>query len=262
MKPTNNLLLNNTNRKTTTKNKILGTFLFGGLTTFTFSLGIWQTKRYFDAIKKEKKLATTTSEDMNKQLEINLKDIDLKHAVVVGPRKSPPPSSPSNHSVTNSTGYYIYAPILSSSNILLCLGWTSLLGTDHKTLLPPKERIQLLLESTTNQNQIPLVTCTPGETESGNWFSPTNPIGQGVLLWTNKSDLIRETNILSSQSNKLVGDDDVQIWDVRHGLDPKIFIPRPFHGSGWLNPNIHAGYAITWFSLTLAGIFLTRRVVM
>jgi len=204
-----------------------GLALFGGLTALTFGLGSWQTARFAESLQRKE-----AAESPRAAVELRGDGaVDTSRLVTVGPRKSP-------NDRDRRRGYLVYAPTR-TNDALVCLGW----ATEQDL---PAVRAALAREL----ERGPL-RCDPrNAVELGNSFAPANPVGTRRLHWASRADLLREAGLA----------DDAVVMDALNPPSPPL-VPRPAVSTTWLRPEVHLGYAATWFSLTVAGVFLTRKLV-
>ena len=214
----------------------VGLVLFGSLTLTTLGLGTWQTRRYLDARERMGRAASDVEVGAGNRVDgVDPAGVRMERAVLVGPR-----TSPAEDTLVKVKGYYVYAPVaVKGEDVLACVGWTdeanALKFVRERGLAFPK----------------PLSMVLRDEAERGNAFSPRNPVGTKQLLWASKEDMMREAGLPPT----------ARLADVLNPPSPP-FTPRPLANQGWLKPETHLGYAATWFTLAVAGTFMTRRLVM
>ena len=202
-----------------------GLAFFGGLTALTFGLGTWQTARFFESL--EKRRAAQAS-----RVEVRVEGVDTSRVVTVGPRRSPAGERDRRQ------GYVVYAPTR-DDDALVCLGWA------------PERDLPVVGAAVSGALARGPLRCDPRDAvEVGNSFSPTNPVGTRRLLWASRADLMREAGLPP----------DAVVLDALDPPSPPL-VPRPAVSSSWLKPEVHLGYAATWFSLAVAGVVLTRKLV-
>lgn len=200
--------------------QIVGKLLFGSLTLFTFGLGAWQTYRYFE-VKPE--LAEENDPNL---VHIRVGNLDLNRSILLGPRKL--------HTESKEYGYFVLTPSAKDA-LLVCIGWMP------KT---SKEPIEFIKPSTDTI----AVHANRGE-ERGNYFSPPTPSPDGTFLWAN-----RETMLLAVGLDPQTARIGETYEAISNQLKPKQK-PEPY-----LTKWTHAGYATTWYSLTLAGWWMMRKM--
>jgi cytochrome oxidase assembly protein ShyY1 len=202
------------------RNQIVGKALFGSLTAFTFGLGGWQTYRYFEIPNKG-------GVDHHSLVSIPTSNFNLSHPVLLGPRK--------HESDAKQFGYYIFVPSVSDS-LLVCIGWIKKRDwaegqLDELKFTTPEMSIQLNVGA-----------------ERGNYFSPHTPSADGTFLWAEKEAMLFTAGLPSTAS---IG----ETYDtVTNLLQPKA-VREPY-----LTKWTHAGYALTWYSLTCAGLFMMKHM--
>lgn len=161
-------------------------------------------------------------------VEIDASKLRFKDSVLVGPRPVQGKTK---------SAFYVYAP---TEDSLVCLGWT-----DEQPSVQVLEKTQVVAPHTLK------VLVHPGE--SGNSFAPTNP-DTGPFLWVERARMLERVG-LSPQLASLSETYEQVETSSSLKLHPKAR-PEPY-----LTKWTHAGYAVTWYSLTLAGLVMMRRMV-
>jgi len=154
---------------------------------------------------------------------IKASDLVLNRPVLVGPRKG---------GAANKPGYYVYIPS-PSENVLVCLGWTQDKAPDLSSIKFSKETFDIFTR----------------HGEKGNRFSPANP-PNGPFLWMDEDQMLRVAG-LEAPAAKLA-----EVYDV---VAPGVLAPKE-RPEPYLTKWTHAGYAATWYSLSVAGVFMMRKM--
>ena len=203
------------------RSSALGKFLFGSLTASTFGLGCWQTARFLEE-KPESRV-----------LQISPKTLDVNRPIWVGPRSGGPHKK---------TGYYAYLPS-PDDHALVCIGWTPKMLSDLSTL-----RQDLIQDKK--------VEAVVRKGEPGNRFSPPNP-PNGPFLWMDETQMLKAAGFTSVEE-ACVAETHEPVLNNRNGASI-LFFPKE-KSQPYLTKWTHAGYAVTWYSLSIAGILMMRRM--
>ena len=242
-----------TTTTTTVGRQAVGGAVFGGLVLGTFGLGVWQTKRFF--------WKTDVIEDRKRALEVDAQRRSVEDAreqptyersilrgsfvaskqVLVGPR-SPPPGlvEKAQGMGRGPIGYEVVTKFVdeTGAECLVNRGWV------------PTGR-----EPTCPEGQLDLVVV-PDKGEPQKTFSPPNTTRN--VLWV-ELGFIADVLGLSKKDNDVPYF--IALADGQTGDDwPKPRSPVQCLAVN-IDPPTHAAYAITWFSLSLFGAFMTRRIL-
>lgn len=201
--------------------QVLGKILFGSLTASTFGLGCWQTARYF-----EKK---PDVEDDDLKAIVRPKRLDYDRSVLLGPRKVKDGGK---------RGYYVYAP-QEGDNLLVCVGWSS---EDPQAIRARLKRVEKVSGDVELRGFVTLG-------EPGNRFSPPNPTDGKPFMWAERAGMLKAAGLDPERS---------ELVDVFQAIVPGF--EKKNKPEAYLTKWMHAGYAATWFSLSIAGVFLTRKL--
>lgn len=275
-----------------------GKVLFGSLCAGTFVLGTWQTQRYFEkevliaAREEQMQLEPMTSIS---QLARLVKSepfrrwhmrgtFQHKGEVLVGPRGIPPGALPKKSKPqgvmgdTNTTGpqgYFVVTPFditeetatsKSTRTILVNRGWV------------PKEFVDQT-SSTKGLWSRPegnvSITGVPMKIEEPKWIKPQHDFSKKPLrlLYFDESALKVTLDRMRPPHDQhhVTEEDDksivllTQIKDDNNSAGGKLSFPlqSPIDkvGEYKISPMIHAGYAATWFGLSGAGMYMTRKLL-
>lgn len=200
----------------------MGKALFGSLCGFTLALGAWQTYRYFEVPSQP----SAEEHDPN-LVRLRTSRLDLSRSVLLGPRKL--------HTESKEYGYFVYAPSV-QDQLLVCLGWM------------PKSAAMEQTKGLTLAAEEVAVHCNRG-VERGNYFSPPTPSKDGTFLWANRDAMLLAVGLDPGASR------------VGEVYEPACNELRPKHKpEPYLTKWTHAGYAVTWYSLTAAGLFMMKKM--
>mmetsp|Transcript_18980 Transcript_18980/g.41352 ORF Transcript_18980/g.41352 Transcript_18980/m.41352 type:complete len:355 (+) Transcript_18980:86-1150(+) len=279
----------------------LGTLFFGSLCASTFGLGVWQSRRYFEKIdqveRRELELAAdpveldrftiaaadaanddddddnidedTTEDSAAARTTASYRRLitrgEFMHddEVLVGPRGPPPgalassgPSSgrSSGGMASSPQGYFVITPMRCSDGrgtILVNRGWVPM--SYYKQDVPWSRPAGTVA-----------VVGVETKTEQPKFLSPEhdkrNP---KTLLWMDRV-AIEETTGTKGLAPLLLTETIVVNNDEPSGNDAPLFPVRPNAetvGEFKVTPFTHAGYAVTWFGLSSAGMFMTRKLM-
>jgi len=279
----------------------LGTLFFGSLCASTFGLGVWQSRRYFEKIdqveRRELELAAdpveldrftiaaadaanddddddnidedTTEDSAAARTTASYRRLitrgEFMHEdeVLVGPRGPPPgalassgPSSgrSSGGMASSPQGYFVITPMRCSDGrgtILVNRGWVPM--SYYKQDVPWSRPTGTVA-----------VVGVETKTEQPKFLSPEhdkrNP---KTLLWMDRV-AIEETTGTKGLAPLLLTETIVANNDELPSNDAPLFPVRPNAetvGEFKVTPFTHAGYAVTWFGLSSAGMFMTRKLM-
>lgn len=273
---------------------VAGKAFFGSLCAGTFGLGVWQTQRYFEKVelvaKREKEMnmppitlephvTMSKSEYMklsnsNKQQKNDTFEDDregfrrvqisgtFRHEdeVLVGPRgppkdtlgnKGPLSGRSSGGMGVSPQGYYIYTPLTRRNNegtILVNRGWVPI--SYEKNNLPWNRPTGIV-------NLVGVTT----EAEQPRFFSPPHPTPP-KLLWLERNVLEERTG--TTGLAPLIVTETANDNIATAPKDTISFPVKPVDktvGEFAVLPETHAGYAITWFGLSGAGVFMMKKML-
>ncbi|KAH9251121.1 hypothetical protein BASA81_011020 [Batrachochytrium salamandrivorans] len=202
--------------------QLLGKALFGSLCGFTMALGVWQTYRYFEVPSQP-----LAEEDDPNLVKLPTNRLDLSRSVLLGPRKL--------HTESKEYGYFVYSPSL-QDQLLVCIGWM------------PKSVAKEEGTGLTLAAQEITVHCNRGA-EKGNYFSPPTPSKDGTFLWANRESMLLAVG-LDPQTSRMGETYQPTCNELRSKHKPEPYLTK------WT----HAGYAVTWYSLTAAGLFMMKKM--
>lgn len=267
---------------------LAGKGFFGSLCAGTFSLGVWQTQRYYEkqdmiaerqqALSKEPLTHFTFDRHDFHRMRIKGKYLYEKECLV-GPRSAPlgalPEKSGSAGGMSPSPmGYFVLTPFQLSDGdgkhfVMVNRGWIPrfLVHDDrhpNKYLVPFWER---------PTKEISL-TCITTPTEKPRIIVPEHKMnGEGIpeLLWMDfttlqeyvKSDSDPDTIMLSLVT--AVQDEQQEQQDNETSQVNRSFpVAPPLKSLGEFktSPMIHVGYAATWYGLATAGMVMTRMLIL
>jgi len=238
--------------------RVAGGALFGGLVCGTFGLGVWQTKRYYwkvglieerrRALAVEPRRATVLEAAQRRNFERSIVRGRFKEEQVeVGPRPPPPGLvKPAQGMATGPVGYEVVAPFLDEHGTpcLVNKGWV------------PKSSRERPQETSQKSELVELVVLpTDGERQTA--FSPANTAAQ--VLWL-------ELPFIASLLFPDAGDTPPPYFvALGDGGGVQGGGPWPRSASQFahfaVEPPTHAAYAFTWFAISIAGAFMTRRLL-
>lgn len=272
-----------------------GKVLFGSLCAGTFVLGTWQTQRYFEKVvliaarEEQMKLEPLTSISQADRSSQPFRRRHMKGTfqhkgeVLVGPRGIPPGALPKKSKPqgimgdTNTTGpqgYFVVTPFditeetatsKSTRTVLVNRGWV------------PKEFVDQT-SSTKGLWSRPegsiAISGMPMNLEEPKWIKPQHDFSKKPLrlLYFDASalkvtlEMMRpphDQHHVTEEEESLVLL--TQIKDDSNNAGGKLAFPLQVPidkvGEYKISPSIHAGYAATWFGLSGAGMFMTRKLM-
>lgn len=272
-----------------------GTVFFSSLCVSTFGLGSWQAKRYFEKIEqvhqREKELAQDPLE-LEKDAKCSLlesmaigdnrngngvgnanTDIEIarghrpfsltgkfrhENEILVGPRGPPlgalgqtgPNSGRSQGGMASSPqGFYCLTPFERANNmgtVIVNRGWI------------PRSFVQQNA-SWQRPNGILTLVAVPSKTEQPRFISPPHDVREPKqLLWYDRSAIEQKSKTSGTAPLILTETTVIQASD---GDLPPFKPSKESVGEFKVTPTTHAGYAITWFGLSGAGIIMTRKLI-
>mmetsp|Transcript_20144 Transcript_20144/g.28873 ORF Transcript_20144/g.28873 Transcript_20144/m.28873 type:complete len:278 (+) Transcript_20144:76-909(+) len=240
----------------------IGIVVFSSICIGTFSLGVWQIQRYHwktnkidsmkDSLSCEPVDALTLNNDFSK---LNGRRIKIKgyfdHSkeLKLGLRSAPVSLAGSAQGLAmNAQGYYIITPFIreDGTKVFVNRGWVpKRVDTDNSFVYRP--------------TQIMSIVCTVSNEEKSGSFAPVNDPKTGNLYWLEGKAL---------QQHIGEGDDKPQVIleaTADSSLTDRANSPVVFPfardvsemGEHHIAPITHLVYAVTWFSLSAAGFFMT-----
>ena len=248
-----------------------GKLFFSSLCASTFGLGCWQTRRYFEKIQcvEERKQILSQgcvelekdakcANDANKSFTPIVVRGKFRHEdeVLIGPRGPPmdslsktgPNSGRSQGGMASSPqGYYCLTPLERSDNagvVVVNRGWI------------PRSYIQ---EKAVWHRPTTIVTVegVSSTTEIPRFLSPPHDVKEPrKLLWFDRRAIEEKT--------QTVGKAPVLVTETSEHQDargPPFKPSKQSAGEFKVASSTHAGYAVTWFGLSGAGIFMTRKLI-
>lgn len=283
---------------------------FSSLCLGTFSLGCWQTSRYFDKlelIELQNNILNSTQEQQQEEYnKIKDKRIVCRETlqghfihegeIYLGPRGPPPGSLASDGPMSgrgggglssSPQGFYVITPFVKKSGerVLINRGWV------------PKASFDACINNSINKNSSASSAASGGNVgwskphgaiivdaisasfESGGYFSPppllatTRSKNNGndggdhgkTLLWLQEEAAVKLCG-LELGSPKIYKEVVTTIEDSRtKNNNNNLSLPiRPNSSQAVevkVSPEMHAGYAFTWFSLSGAGVVMTRNLL-
>jgi surfeit locus 1 family protein len=252
-----------------------GKVFFSSLCVSTFGLGCWQTKRYFEKVEQveernmtlaqepiELETSTTTTKTSD-QVQSSFRPIfvsgKFRHEdeILVGPRGPPigslsktgPNSGRSSGGMASSPmGYYCLTPLERSNNggvVIVNRGWVPRSYIEqNEPWYRPKGNVKLVgISSSTEQPRF----MSP----------PHDPKQPKKLLWFDR-EAIEDRTKTAGKNPPLM----VETREGEEGTGGPPFKPdKESVGEFTVLPSTHAGYAVTWFGLSSAGIIMTRKLI-
>jgi len=234
-----------------TAGTVVGVAFFGSLVAGTFSMGYWQTKRYFwkvDLVEARKAALKAPPKEASAQEAANKPNFErslvqgefLGQDVKVGPRAPPPGLLPPKQGMAAGPIGYEIVSVFKAADGTECLvnrGWI------------PRH---LEAEPTTKKDTV-LVVAADGEKQGP--FSPVNT--KKETLWLELPFIAKLLGIHTESPPYFV--------QVSEGETPKDYFPKPRTSVQFENfsvdPPTHAAYAFTWFSLALFGAIMSKRIL-
>ena len=260
-----------------------GALFFGGLCVGTFCLGVWQSQRYFEKVKlieEQSKVLASESDSGRFEKEEFLDLPGLCHRVelrgqfrhrdeiIVGPRGPPvgalakygPKSGRSGGISSSPQGYFVLTPFLVEEDgreVLVNRGWDDMKHKDDGWDRPAGETSVVTVTSAAEKGGF----FAPPPVREISWARRGNFRKQVNLLWLSEEALRDATN-LRSPAFELYrevhgGESREAAVNGRPLVKPSLAQAIEFK----VSPQTHAGYAATWFSLSGAGIFMTRKLL-
>ena len=257
---------------------LTGKLFFGSLCASTFGLGVWQARGYFEKIEqmeaRETDLAATPAPlerggrfeegEGNPSHRRVVVSGSFRHAdeMLMGPRGPPPgalaasgPSSGRSSGGMSSgpQGYFVITPLVRSDNdetVLVNRGWV------------PMSFAKKGLDWSRPGGTVEVVGVIT-RTEAPKMLSPQHDKrSPRTLLWMDRTAL--EEGTRTTGQNPILLTETFAAADAAAGEVPD-FPVRPNAqtvGEFKVTPVTHAGYAVTWFGLSGAGMVMTRKLLM
>jgi len=275
----------NTTAGNTTKSKsdILGISVFSAICLSTFGLGVWQVKRYYwkiDLIESIKQASheepgVLKSSTVQASSSGRLDGLDGKVMTItghfdhgseltLGPRSAPVSllGYAAQGMATNPQGYYIITPFIIEDGedqckdtvIFVNRGWV------------PKSEVNYDRPSGSTT-----ISCVIGNEEKAGTFAPKNDPKSKNLLWLERKAILNGTTMTSldypAVLAECVNENEEEKTADKTPFDKKqksgVVQKFPFakHLSDlqdqYVTPSTHIVYAVTWFSLAVAGCLMT-----
>mmetsp|Transcript_29482 Transcript_29482/g.33880 ORF Transcript_29482/g.33880 Transcript_29482/m.33880 type:complete len:279 (+) Transcript_29482:68-904(+) len=257
-----------------------GIAFFSSLCVTTFGLGCWQTQRYFEKIESVEKRINELSKD-GQHLEPNAtytgsgtsisrgyRPIIVQgkymheHEILIGPRGPPPgvlsssgPNSGRSSGGMSSSpqGFYVLTPLVRHNKmgtVLVNRGWV------------PMQYVQQNAHWDKPTGKVDVIGVE-SKTEQPTFLSPQHSMKEPKkLLWIDRASIEVKTN--TKGMSPLLLTETTPMNSIRNDNVPITFPVKPSIetvGEFKVLPLTHAGYAVTWFGLSGAGIFMTRKLI-
>ena len=246
--------------------------VFSTICLSTMGLGIWQVKRYFwkvdliETIKHASHAApvvldaarmrsSSTMNDLEGKVALVTGRFDHNNEIYLGPRSAPTSllGYAAQGMATNPQGYYVITPfVMDDGNntetvIFVNRGW---IPKDDKSCDRPVGSVT--------------ISCVITNEEKAGTFAPLNDKKNKTLLWLERRAIVEATNSKIEGYTPIlvecVSSDDEKKKQVVSTNEVRTF-PFIKHLSDfqdqYVTPMTHATYAVTWFSLAIAGFMMT-----
>ncbi|GMI22396.1 hypothetical protein TrCOL_g248 [Triparma columacea] len=258
---------------------LLGQIFFPALCLGTGGLGFWQSKRYFEKIemieKQEALLSAPpssdlssvdTSDGLSRRINLRGRYIHSKECVL-GPRGPPPGALAQDGPMSgrgggglasSPQGFYVYTPLMlvDGGVVMVNRGWDSV-SHENDSYNRPEGVVDL--------------TAVTSSTEKGGMFSPPpispflkdNGRPQPTLLWLEEGAVRSVSGVDEAKEPRLRVFKEVARGGGGGGGGRRELV-RPTAEQAVefkVGPETHAGYAATWFSLSAAGVIMTRKLL-
>lgn len=223
--------------------EVVGAGVFGSLVCGTFGLGVWQAQRYqwkVNLIEERRAALSMEPGQLGKTTSYQRIVVSgkLGQSVRVGPRPAPTglldrPQGMSSGPI----GYEIVSEMTldDGKKILVNRGWA-----------PQNASV----EAKTGERVT--VTALKVDGESKTYFSPVNTPQQ--IIWLEKEFIAK---LLGCDALLLTQLADDETHPTEYPLQRRLDHFSQFS----VDPETHAAYALTWFGLSVAGFFMTRRLL-
>jgi len=244
-----------------------GKAFFGSLCVATFGLGAWQMQRYVEKVAlvetRERELTDDPvpfSEHHDGFRRVSVRGtFDHAKYVLVGPRGPPPgamassgPNSGRSSGGMSSSpqGFFVMTPLEQSNGegtLIINRGWVPMNVVQGNKIAPDARN----WEEPTGEVEI---VGVPTQVDEPRYFSPPHDERhQRRLLWMDRIGLDAKTG---TSGAPIVAQTSEQ---------PEEHFPISPNASGLgefkVGPATHAGYALTWFGLSGAGLVMTRKLL-
>ena len=276
---------------------LAGKAFFGSLCAGTFGLGVWQTQRYFekqDLIQQRATdLAAPPTENILEQQQQNgsFRRLQLQgrylHSaeILVGPRGPPPgtlPDKPGSSAQGMSSapqGYFVLTPFIPSSPeirksmpmVMVNRGWVPrhLVVPDRRQAASTSSSSSSLLQwnrpEPTKNNHVQQVIVVPSQEEKPRFLVAEHKMNERPpqLFWYDLETMQRWIGWKEATTQPLRLYTAVAAADTQQQPQPTWPAAPPAHAVGTfkVEPAVHAGYALTWYGLSAAGLYMTRKMV-
>lgn len=253
-----------------------GRAFFGSLCAGTFGLGVWQTQRYFEsttnAAERERQLALpprsirqeATASSPWQRLQVQ-GQFQHDKELYVGPRGAPVAVSPGGMSPQ---GYYVWTPLQLAKKgkhdtddvvVLINRGWV------------PRQMVETKTRSGQQQQQTPWscptgpvsLTVVPSKTETPRFLVPEHShLQQRTLVWMDRPAMMALGGVAYRDDDDTLPLLLTQVAAEDASKDDCPMQPTMDHmGRPKISPAMHVGYAVTWYGLAAAGIYMTRKLI-
>lgn len=244
-----------------------GIAFFSSLCALTFGLGCWQSTRYYQKIDLLEEMAAAlslppASATANPPPHRRVRVVGTyahEKTVLVGPRRAPGGAGQTEGLAPSPLGYFVVTPMeVGEGNVLLVnRGWMPI------GMIPRKEAGETFGGEGSRWYMPRGTTEAVGisaKEELGGRFSPVHEIGCRRLLWMDRSAMAAAAGIADAEGLLLLTETD----DEQDDDGPRFPLRPSTEDVGMtvaMAPEQHAGYAVTWFGLSGAGILMTRRLL-
>lgn len=234
-----------------------GILFFGGLCVGAFGLGVWQTRRFFEKQQQTQQRQANLALEPTQHLgsaafRRTLVTGTFRHdcQVLVGPRSAPNTAKPQGLA-TSPMGYLVVTPLERASHgpVLVNRGWVprnvqewdqSTTSRTMQVVAGSYEQPRYLVADHDFQKKPPAMY----------WYDAEALQAYMKECLKNESDA--DLPYVMALQQPADPEDDSKLWKP---LPPTLESIAQFK----VTPSVHAGYAVTWFGLSLAGVVLTRK---
>mmetsp|Transcript_26543 Transcript_26543/g.38800 ORF Transcript_26543/g.38800 Transcript_26543/m.38800 type:complete len:327 (+) Transcript_26543:103-1083(+) len=266
--------------------------VFGGMCLTTFGLGCWQTKRYFEKVELiEKRVEELKSDPLPLQLTTNMAKgededtmtfqrrilkgkYDFTKEVLVGPRGPPidalassgPNSGRSSGGMSSGPqGYYVVTPFqledtstAEGNNVVLVnRGWVPISHIQNSIMWNCPEDSQTVVAVKSKMEQPKGLISPPPQSAS----KSNTKLPQPIFLYYHRPSIEKVANVPTNYQPPF--------FTATSSLSPSSKTPtfpvapkEDTVGEYKITPMVHGGYAVTWFGLSSAGIYMTRKLLL
>lgn len=260
-----------------------GKAFFGGLCASTFGLGCWQCQRLYVKIEKiddrQKQLQMSPTQDWRSEehpYRRRLVSGSFRHEkeVLIGPRGSPPGvslprqglsakqsgSGQSSGMAPGPQGFFVLTPmeLEDKKTVWINRGWVP------KTMVPDKKRAPPTGGTWSRPKGTCYLMTVRSSPEKPKIIAPVHDYAKRPLqlFWFDSLALqaIAESQEEMSLLVQVISEEEgtgSTKSEPRYPLRPPVASVAEFKTT----PAIHAGYAATWFGLSGAGIYMTRKLI-